>query len=295
MIWIVPTLIAAAAQTARNAMQAGLTRSIGTLGATQVRFIFGLPFAILFLIAIILVTGQTIPRMGGLGLGFTVAGATSQIAATALMLWSMGQRSFAVATAWTKTEPVMVALFGVIVLGDHLGIMQWLAIFLATLGVVVISTARGGLPAMISDARPALAGIAAGALFGVSAVAFRGAILELRTGDQLIRATTVLVWSLVLQSILLGVWLFLFRRDALLGGFREWRASVPAGFMGALASQFWFLGFALTSAANVRTLALVEVIFAQLVSRRIFRQDIAGREMIGMGLIVLGVILLIRS
>ena len=50
MLWAVFTLIAAAAQTARNAMQRELTTSLGTVGATHVRFLFGFPFAILFLI-----------------------------------------------------------------------------------------------------------------------------------------------------------------------------------------------------------------------------------------------------
>ncbi len=47
---------------------------------------------------------------------------------------------------------------------------------------------------------------------------------------------------------------------------RHWRPSLFAGFMGATASQFWFLAFALATAASVRTLALVEVLFAQAIS-----------------------------
>jgi drug/metabolite transporter (DMT)-like permease len=65
--------------------------------------------------------------------------------------------------------------------------------------------------------------------------------------------------------------------------------------MGALASQFWFLGFALTSAANVRTLGLVEVLFAQAASRFVFGQRATAREAIGMLLIVAGVALLLGS
>ena len=53
---------------------------------------------------------------------------------------------------------------------------------------------------------------------------------------------------------------------------RAWRPSLFAGFMGALASQFWFLAFALATAASVRTLALVEVLFAQAISRFVFKQ-----------------------
>ena len=59
---------------------------------------------------------------------------------------------------------------------------------------------------------------------------------------------------------------------------RAWRPSLFAGFMGALASQFWFLAFALATAASVRTLALVEVLFAQAISRFVFKQATTPRE-----------------
>jgi uncharacterized membrane protein len=66
-----------------------------------------------------------------------------------------------------------------------------------------------------------------------------------------------------------------------------------AGFMGATASEFWFLAFALTSVANVRTLALVEVLFAQAISYFIFKQATTRRDAIGIALIIVGVLLLI--
>jgi uncharacterized membrane protein len=74
-----------------------------------------------------------------------------------------------------------------------------------------------------------------------------------------------------------------------------WRPSVLAGFMGALASQFWFLAFALASVASVRTVALVEVLFAQAISSFIFGQPTTRREGLGIVLVVLGVALLMWS
>jgi uncharacterized membrane protein len=68
-----------------------------------------------------------------------------------------------------------------------------------------------------------------------------------------------------------------------------------AGFTGAFASQFWFLAFALTAAANVRTLALVEVLFAQAVSHYSFKQPMSAREGLGILLIVVGVALLVAA
>lgn len=270
--WITATLIAAAAQTARNATQASLTRTIGTIGATQVRFLFGLPFALLFLGLVAGLGGQPVPPITLPALGFTTLGALSQIAATALMLYTMKSQSFAVTTAWIKTEPVIVALIAAAVLGDPLTLPMLLAIIAATGGVIVMSVQPGTTAAMWREAVPALTGVLAGALFGLAAIGFRGGILALPAGDFLIRATTILALSLALQAAILLVWMLLFDRRALIASFGVWRSALGAGFLGAFASQFWFIGFSLTSAANVRTLALVEVIFAQVVARLAFHQ-----------------------
>jgi drug/metabolite transporter (DMT)-like permease len=293
--WVLATLIAAAAQTARNATQASLTRAIGTIGATHVRFLFGLPFALVFLALVAGLHGQPVPALTLRAFGFTVLGALSQIAATALMLSLMKSQSFAVTTAWLKTEPVLVALIAAAVLGDPLSLPMLLAIATATAGVVLMSLKPGTTAAMWRDGGPALTGLLAGALFGLSAIGFRGAIVALPTGDFLIRATTILALGLTLQAVTLGVWLLAYDRGALVASVRAWRPSLAAGFLGAFASQFWFIGFSLTSAANVRTLALIEVIFAQAVSRLLFRQSVSARQMLGMAIIVLGVGLLLRS
>jgi drug/metabolite transporter (DMT)-like permease len=291
--WVVATLIAAAAQTARNAAQAGLTARIGTLGATQVRFLFGLPFAVLFLWLVMLGTGEGLPALTGPSLGYAALGAIAQIAATALMLVTMKSRSFAITTAWIKTEPVLVAILATLLIGDPLTWAKFLAIGIATLGVVILSTKAETTRGMLRDWGPAATGLLAGLCFGLAAIGFRGSILALPEGSFLIRATTILVLSLALQTGILLVWLLAFDRAALLASFGVWRASLLAGFLGAFASQFWFIGFSLTSAANVRTLALVEVLMALAVSAWVFRQPVTGRQILGMTVIVAGVALLL--
>ena len=96
MLWVIATVIAAAAQTARNAMQSSLTATIGTLGATQVRFIYGLPFAALFLATMAVIERTSVPAPSTAFLGFTAAGAIAQILGTALQLAAMKARSFSV-------------------------------------------------------------------------------------------------------------------------------------------------------------------------------------------------------
>jgi drug/metabolite transporter (DMT)-like permease len=292
-LWIGVTLIASVAQTARNAMQRSLTETLGTVGASQVRFLYGFPFALLFLLMVVLVGGEQVPAPTGRYLLFVLAGAVTQILATVLMLAAMRERSFAVTTAYIKTEPVQVAIFGVVVLGDHLGWATALAVLVATTGVVLMAIKPGGGKLTAAGVRPAAMGIVAGAFFALSAIGFRGAILSLPEGSFVLRATSTLAWSLAIQTALLFFWLGAFNRQALLKSFRAWRPSLLAGFLGAFASQFWFLGFSLTSAANVRTLALVEVLLAQIVSRRLFAQKTSAREIAGMALIVAGVGLLL--
>ncbi|AUH63857.1 DMT family transporter [Paracoccus zhejiangensis] len=283
MLWIATTLIAALAQTGRNAAQAGLTGRIGTAGATAVRFIFGLPFAALALAIAALL--NTLPAPGTASLAWAVMGAVAQMLATGFLLLAMQGRGFGIATALSKTEPVTLALIGAMLLAEPLGWGRIGAIATAVLGVLLVSGAdwsRAGL-------RSVFDGVMAGALFGLSAIGFRGAILALPEGGFVLRALTILTLTLAVQTVLALVWLSLFDRKALSGIIREWRGSLAAGALGAFASLFWFTGFALTSAANVRTLALIEVPFAQLVSGRVFRQRASARQLAGMGLIVAGV------
>ncbi|HTQ99716.1 MAG TPA: DMT family transporter [Candidatus Acidoferrum sp.] len=294
MLWIAATLIAAAAQTARNAMQSSLTATLGTAGATQVRFLYGFPFSLLFLAIVFMATGVSVPAPRPAFLLYTIMGALAQIGATALMLAAMQARSFSVAIAFTKTEPVQVAVFGLLLLGDALTWLRALAIVVATLGVFLIAVKPGDQWDR-QNLKPALYGIVSGSLFALAAVGFRGGILALGEAPWFMRATTTLVWSLGLQALLLGAWMTLFDRGALMGSFRQWRSSLFAGGMGSFASQCWFVGMSLTSAANVRTLGLVEVVFAQVVSRRVFRQQVSARELAGLILVVAGVLMLLAG
>jgi len=291
MLWAVFTVLAAAGQTARNAMQRELTATLGTVGATHVRFLFGFPFALIFLLGVFLATGS-LPRASWSFVPWLLAGALFQIGATATMLAAMGQRSFVVVVAYIKTEPVQVAIFGAIFLAEIVSLPMMAAIVIATAGVIVMSYKPGGMEGGI---KPTIIGLISGGMFALSAIGYRGAILDLNHPNFVMVATFTLACGLVLQAALLTAYLALRDRAVLTAIAGQWRRSLFAGFMGATASQFWFLAFALASAASVRTLALVEVLFAQAISAFIFKQPTSTREGIGMAMIVVGVIVLIWS
>jgi drug/metabolite transporter (DMT)-like permease len=290
-LWMVFTVLAAAGQTARNAMQRELTATLGTVGATHVRFLFGFPFALIFLAVVLIVTGMPLPRPGLIYIPWIVLGAGAQIVATAMMLTAMNDRSFVVTIAYIKTEAIQGAIFGLIFLGDRLTPAIVAAIVIATAGVVLMSfkpgaKVQGGL-------KPTLIGLVAGGMFALSAVGYRGASLSLELPGFVVPATFTLACGLVAQAALLTLYLVLFDRRVLDEIARAWRPSLFAGFMGATASEFWFLAFTITTVANVRTLALVEVLFAQAISYFVFKQATTAREALGMSLIVAGVALLI--
>ena len=291
MLWAVFTIIAAAAQTARNAMQRHLTSTLGTVGATHVRFLYGFPFSVVFLIGVLTVTGTSVPHPPLAFWPWVVLGMATQIGATATMLAAMNDRSFVVTIAYTKTEPVQVAIFGFLLLGDKVTPLLATAIVIATAGVIVMSLKRGAVQQ--NGIKPTVLGLVSAGLFGLSATGFRGAILEIEhTHTFVVAATFTLVVGLFMQSVLLSAYLMVREPGRLTEIFRAYKPAGFAGFMGAVASQFWFLGFAIATAASVRTLGLVEVLFAQAVSHHLFKQKTSPREIIGMALLVAGVGLL---
>jgi drug/metabolite transporter (DMT)-like permease len=292
MLWIPFTIVAALGQVARNAMQRQLTGPLGTWGATNIRFLFGLPFALVFFAGVVVATGDRIGWPVATFWPWLLLGALSQIVATALMLAAMNERSFVVTTAYLKTEAIQTAIFGFVFLGDRLTPLKVAAILIATAGVVITALRPGGAKGF-GDPKPTLYGLAAAAGFALSAVGFRGAILTVPDVTFVTAASYTLAFALGVQTLVLSIYLLARAPEVLAGILRLWRPSLAAGFTGAAASQFWFLAFALTAAANVRTLALIEGVFAQVVARVSFRQPLTRRELIGTALIVAGVALLV--
>ncbi|MGC1563877.1 MAG: DMT family transporter [Bradyrhizobium sp.] len=291
-LWIPFTLTGALGQVARNAMQRQLTGPLGTWGATNIRFLFGFPFALLFFAVMLLASGDPLPWPAPAFWPWLLLGAISQIIATGLMLVAMNESSFVVTTAYLKTEAIQTAIFGFVFLGDHLTGLKVIAILVATAGVIITALRPAGARGF-ADFRPTMVGLASAAMFALSANGYRGAIIAIQGVSFVTAATYTLVLGLFVQTLMLTIYLLARAPGVLKAILNLWKPSLLAGFMGAFASQFWFLAFALTAAANVRTLALVEVLFAQGVAHYSFKQPLTGRELGGTALIVIGVALLI--
>lgn len=295
--WIPIVVAAALAQTARNAAQRTLTAQVGTMGATLVRFLYGLPFAALAVVVLQALSPAPLapPAFTAAFFGCVAFGAVTQIAATALLLAAMKERNFIVAVTYSKTEVLQVALFAALFLHEVPGWVTLLAVGIASAGVLMLSlpqaaSGAGATPGRGWGGRLAILGLASGAGFALSAVGYRGAALQLPGLAPWLAAAWGVMLAQALQSALLVGWLALRSPQSLSGIRKAWKISLVAGFMGALASLGWFTGFALRPAADVRTLGLVEVLFSYLVSRRLFREKLGLAEQIGLALVAIGLV-----
>jgi drug/metabolite transporter (DMT)-like permease len=296
VLWIPITIFAALAQTIRNAAQRHLVTDLGTLGATLVRFLYGVPFAVLWLLAVMAAVRAVpvLPRPGFFA--WCVVGGLSQILGTALLLRTMRERNFAVGVAYSKTEVVQVALFSFVLLGDRMTPGSAVAVASGMMGVLLLAPADRERPlaSLVEGvtSRSALMGLASGAGLAMSAVSYRAATHSAGTPSWIMDAALTVVVSQVLQTVMLGGWLWWRARDVVVRTLRAWRVSLFAGFMGAAASAAWFTAFAIQSVTYVRTLGLIEMLFSYVVSRRFFRERLTSREVAGMVLIVAGVVII---
>ena len=296
-LWIPLTVFAAAAQTVRNTAQRHLTAELGTLGATLVRFLYGMPILAVWLCLVLAVGGFPQPTLTWTFGGWVVVAALSQMAGTALLLRAMAERSFAIGLVYSKSEVIQVALFSVLFLGETLSTLAIAAIVVATLGVVLLSPrppAPEGVKRSWADPA-AFYGLASGSAFAISVVGYRGANLALDAGSPFLAAAETLFWSQLLQAVLLFVWLLARKPTIVLGVLRQWRVSIFAGVAGALASLANVTALALAPASQVRTLILIEVVFSYVVSRRVFHETMNRRELAGIVLVMVGVVLIVSN
>lgn len=296
--WIPIVVTAALFQTIRNAAQRSLTADLGTLAATWVRFLFGLPFAIFWLLVVVrfLPAGSAEASFSFAYFAWLIVGAVAQIAATSFLLLAMKERNFVIAVAFAKTEVLQVALFATVFLSEVPSVWAAVAMAVSTVGVLMLSVPKNTVTELAGSVgwlgRSAWFGLAAGAGFALASVGYRGAALALPGVSPWLIGALGVVLAQLLQTVLLGGWISARTPSVLPKIARAWRLSSVAGAMGALASIGWFTAFAMRPAVDVKTLSLIEVLFSYLVSRKLFGEHMSRTEKIGLTLITLGLIVI---
>lgn len=296
-LWIPITILAAFMQNARSALQKHLKSHLTTSGATFSRFVFAAPLACLYAVGLARFFDYDLPLPNPSFLVYAMVGGLSQIGATALLVSLFSSKNFAVGTTFSKTETVQAALFGLVLLGETVSAGALVGIAISLAGVVLISSRgktgnQGWNPRTWLD-RSALLGIASGGLFGISAVSYRASSLSLEQGDFIIRAAITLAFVTLFQTLVMGCYMRLREPGQITAVLASWRVSGLVGFAGMVGSACWFTAMTLENAAHVRALGQIELLFTFIASHVIFRERSSGRELSGIVLVTLGVLLLV--
>ncbi len=294
--WIPITLAAAAAQTARFVVQKSLsTGTLSASGATWARFVYSAPVVIVLLGIYLVMTGQQVPARGPGFWAYAVLGGGAQIIATICVVVLFKYRNFAVGIAFKKTEVMLTALVGFLILGDVISVAGGVAIALGMVAVLWLSDpqeAEGrGLGRFLN--RAAGIGILSGIFFALSAVGYRGAVLALDGSDTALKAGLTLAIVATLQALSLGLWM-VWREPGQIGAvLASWRVSGLVGLFSMIGSFCWFAAFALQNAAYVFALGQVEVAFSIFAATLFFGEKITGREGVGLALLTGSILLLV--
>ncbi len=296
-LWIPITIFAAFMQNLRSALQKYLKKNLSTSGATFTRFLYATPIALLYLLGLQAFGGYILPVVTFEFALFTIVGGLSQIAATALLVYLFSFRNFAVGTAFSKTETIQTAVFGIIVLGEAVSAAATIAILISLIGVIMLSATKpaGGVATIFAQCFewPALVGIASGTMFAVTAISVRAASLALESGDFIIRAAFALACATVFQTIFMAVYIWWREPGQVSAVIRQWRIASLVGLSGVLGSAGWFTAMALQNAAYVRALGQVELIFTFAVTYMYFREHTSKNEVAGIVLLIIGIIVLL--
>lgn len=298
-LWIPLTIAGAFFQNLRSALQKHLKAHLSTAGATYVRFFYAWPFAVLFVWVLNQFGGYAIPEPNLKFLIYCVLAGLSQIIFTFLLIWLFSFRNFAVGTIYSKTETVQVAILGLLILGDPLSTGAVIAIAVSLIGVVALSLAETSLTVrnLITSlfSKTTALGLVCAAFLGASVVFYRGATLSLGGNGFLMQAGMTLAVSVVIQSVLMGLYLHFREPGQLRAVIVHWKPSLAVGVSGAVASILWFSAFTLQNAAYVRALGQIELLFTLLASAIFFREKIKGLELLGMAFIIGGILILLLA
>ncbi|MFA3917667.1 EamA family transporter [Ruegeria hyattellae] len=297
-LWIPVTIAAALFQTVRFMLQKSLsTVRLTPAGATFARFAYSAPLVVLGLVAYLAITGTPLPSLSTRFWIFAAIGGTAQILATICVVALFKQRNFAVGITFKKTEVIQTALVGLVILGEGVSWGGFAAILLGLAAVFLLSKTPGGEGPWWRHLtnRASVLGLGSGILFAFSAVSYRGASLDLGDLDPAFRAGVTLAAVTSLQMIGMGLWLAWHNRAELRAVWDTRRTGLFVGLTSMGGSFCWFLAFTLQNAAYVKALGQVELAFSILASTLFFHERISGREIAGIGILALSILVLVLS
>ncbi|XOV87047.1 MAG: DMT family transporter [Pseudomonadota bacterium] len=292
--WVFWTLLAATMQSVRTAGQKELARTVSPLAATMVRYLFGLPFAVLYLGLLLQVSGVDLPPVNPVFLLCGLAAGFLQIIATVLLVRLFTLRNFAVGSTYVRTEVILTAIIGFLFFTETVSAPGWIAILVSVAGVMTINVARTGRVSSLWD-QSALFGLGAGLAFALTSLFIRKASLSFGIDDSMLTAALTLCYMVALQTLMTVVWVGRFERGQFSLVVANWRPSLFVGVTSVIGSAGWFTAMTLELASYVKTLGQIEFLITLSIGWFYFRERPGRLEYLGMFLILAGVVVLLLS
>ncbi|MBT8414683.1 MAG: DMT family transporter [Boseongicola sp.] len=286
-LWVILAIAAALAQTFRFALQKVLAGStLSTAAATWARFLWSAPVVIAIMAAYVALTPATLPSVTPAFWPYALAGGATQILATICTVALFKRRAFAVGITFKKTEVMLTAIAGLLILGDHLDPLGAAFIALGFVAVLLLSEAPegGGI-----FNKGAAIGLLSGVFFALSAVGYRGALLAMDSDNTFLVAGLTLAFVASAQAIALGLWLALREPGQITETLKGWRKSSLVGVFSLIGSWCWFAAFSLQNAAYVFAVGQIELIFSLAMGVLFFREKTSARELFGMALLTVSI------
>ena len=296
-LWIPIVLVAAALQTARNAGQKHLSTRVSPWLAAWVRFGFGLPIALIYLVIVLAGFDLPFPPLTGKFLVPALVAALMQIAGTVFLIRLFRLRNFAIGSTFVRTEAIIAAVLGSVVFSESIDLWGWLAIVISVTGVVLISvvrstTRRTSLLGSIFNASAGV-GLLAGFGFALASFFIRQASLSFADDNFVYTAAVTFIVGIGLQTLVLGLFIGLFERQEFRKLLGVWRPSLFVGVTSAIGSIGWFTAMTIQRVSFVKALAQIEFVFALFVAILVFKEHPTRVEILGMVLIAIGIVVLL--
>ena len=289
--WILFTLMAAFMQAWRNAFQKQLSTTVDVYGVTLARFIFALPLAAIYLITLYI--QQPIAEHVHFSAKFwiyVVIAALSQILATILMVVLFKQRNYAIGVGLAKSEAILAAIIGVVLLHEHLTLLGWFGVVLGGYAVFLMSRGKGNV---VFSSKTLLVGIGSGLSFAITSLLVREASLQLIELPILHRAAWVLFTVISIQCLTLLTYLSVFSRHTLIKMWERCGLTLKVSICSFMASLGWFTAMSMQTVAIVKTLGQIEILFSLLISAYFFKEKLAVKDKMGIVLVVIAAVLVI--
>jgi len=199
-------------------------------------------------------------------------------------------RNFAVGTSFAKTEAIQAAVFGLVLFGSAITALGWLAVFIGFVGIIVVSLPRLNQGWELNNV---LIGSLSGTAFSFTSLWLREASLSLNI-NPIHSAAITLFFMVSVQTVLCMSYSLIKEPGELAKMFARSTLALFVGLTSAFGSIGWFTAMSLQNPALVKSVGQIEFVFTLIITTAFFKEKVTLKEMVGMVLIVISVLLLLR-